>query len=360
MSLRKVTVWIALTLLSAALLLTGLLWCVTFHPRDGQHEWVFGDANAPTLERGQNLKVMSYNVQFMAGKGYVFFFELPEDSGPDERPTPADISHTIGEVARIIRDENPDIVLLQEVDDGARRTDYESQLSMLLSKLPSEYCCHSSTFYWRARFVPHRRIMGAVGMKLSTISKYKITSAVRHSLAPVQRNPVVRQFHPKRAILETRLPVEGSQDLVILNLHLEAFPLGSDVMGKQVARLDGLLTGLEQSGYRWLAGGDFNLLPPDQYRRLPPGHRTAYRESTEMAVLYGKYQVRPSPEDVNGPDGSKWLTHFPNDPGIAAPDRTIDYIVLPRGAQVLESHVRQHDTLDVSDHLPILVTLQVD
>lgn len=360
MSLRKVVVWIALTLLSAALLLVGLVWCVTFHPRDGQHEWVFCDANAPTLGRGQNLKVMSYNVQFMAGKGYVFFFDLPKDSGPDERPTPADISRTIDEVARIIRDEEPDVILLQEVDDGARRTDYEDQLSRLLSKLPAEYCCHSSTFYWKARFVPHRRIMGAVGMKLSTISKYRMTSAVRHSLTPVQRNPLVRQFHPKRAVLETRLPVEGADDLAILNLHFEAFPQGGDVMSKQVARLDALLTGLEQSGHRWLAGGDLNLLPPGQRSRLPAGQRAAYRESTEMAGLYGKYQVCPSLEDVDGPDGSKWLTHFPNDPGIAAPDRMIDYIVLPRGVQVLEAHVRQHDTLDVSDHLPLLVTLRVD
>ncbi len=360
MSLRKVVVRIALALLSAALLLAGLVWCITYHPRDGQRERVYNHANAPALERGQDLKVMSYNVQFMAGKGYVFFFELPDDSGPDERPAPADVSRTMAEVARIIREEDPDIVLLQEVDDGARRTDYEDQLSRLLSKLPSAYCCHSSTFYWKARFVPHRRVMGAVGMKLCTISKYRIASAVRHSLAPVPRNLLVRQFHPKRAILETRLPVEGAQDLVILNLHLEAFPQGSDVMGKQVARLDALLTDLEQSGRQWLAGGDFNLLPPGQYGRLPAGQRAAYRENTEMAVLYTNYQVCPSLGDVDGPKGGQWFTHFPNDPGISAPDRTIDYLVLPRDAQVLETHVRRHDTLDVSDHLPVLVTFRVD
>jgi endonuclease/exonuclease/phosphatase family metal-dependent hydrolase len=79
-----------------------------------------------------------------------------------------------------------------------------------------------------------------------------------------------------------------------------------------------------------------------------------------MALLYHKYQVRPSLEDVNGPARSQWFTHFPNDSGISAPDRTIDYLVLPSAAQVLETHVRQHDTLDVSDHLPVLMTFRVD
>jgi hypothetical protein len=211
-----------------------LVWSTTFHPRDGQPETIFCDANTPILKPGQNLKVLSYNVQFMAGKGYLFFFELPNDAGPDERPSSTDIAHTTDEVARIIKEENPDIVLLQEIDDGAKRTGHTDQLRALLSRLPVAYRCHTSTFYWKARFVPHRRIMGSVGMKLCTISKYRITAATRHTLAPVPHNALVRQFHPKRAILETRLPVEGGKDLVVLNLHLEAFPEGTDVMRKQV------------------------------------------------------------------------------------------------------------------------------
>ncbi len=346
--------------LTAALLLAGLVWGTTYHPREGQHERIFCRADAPVVPRGQNLKVMSYNVQFMAGKGYVFFFDLPDDSGPDERPTPADVAHTIDEVARVIRAEDPDIILLQEVDDGAKRTDYEDQLSRLLSKLPATYGCHSSTFYWKARFVPHRRIMGAVGMKLSTISKYRITSAVRHSLTPVPRNPLVRQFHPKRAILETRVPVEGGKDLVVLNLHFEAFPQDSDVMRKQVARLEALLSDLDRSGHRWLVGGDFNLLPPGQYARLPVGQRAAYCENTEMKALYAGHQVCPTLENLDGSDRSRWFTHFPNDPGVSGPDRTIDYMILPRETQVLETHVRQQDTLDISDHLPLVVTFRAD
>ncbi len=343
-----------------ALLTVILVWSTTFHPRDGQPETISCDANAPILKPGQTLKILSYNVQFMAGKGYLFFFELPNDAGPDERPSSTDVAHTTDEVARIIKEEDPDIVLLQEVDDGAERTDYVDQLRALLSKLPAAYCCHTSTFYWKARFVPHRRIMGSVGMKLSTISKYRITASTRHTLAPVPHNTLVRQFHPKRAILETRLPIEGGKDLVVLNLHLEAFPEGSDVMQKQVMQLDAVLTSLREENRPFVSGGDFNLLPPGQRTRLPPAQASAYRQDTEMALFYAKYQVIPSLANVDSPMRSNWFTHFPNGLGVVGPNRTIDYFVLSSQSRVLDAYVRQRDTLRISDHLPLVVVLRLD
>jgi endonuclease/exonuclease/phosphatase family metal-dependent hydrolase len=359
-SLRRLaTKWTALAVLLTGLAAFALLWVVTFHPRDPQAEPIFGPENAPVLRPGQTLKVMSYNVQFMAGKGYVFFFDLPNDSGPDSRPSPADIARTLDEVARVITDEAPDIVLLQEVDDGAQRTDHADQLALLLARLPAEYCCHSSTFYWKARYVPHRRIMGSVGMKLSTISKYRISASIRHALAPVPRNPVVAQLHPKRAILETRLPVEGGKDFVVFNLHFEAFPHDSNVMPKQVAKLDALLTTASKAGHQWVAGGDFNLLPPGRRSSLPADQQTAYSPEPEMAALHADYQVLPTLENVQSPEAPAWFTHFPNDENIAAPDRTLDYLVFGPDTRVQSAHVRAHDATTISDHLPIVATFEV-
>ena len=337
-----------------------LLWLTTFHPQDGQTEPIFCDANAPILQAGQTVKVLSWNVQFMAGKGYLFFFEVPNDAGPDERPSPESIARTVDEVARVICEEDPDIVLLQEVDDGAKRTDYADQLRLLLEKLPPTYCCHTSTFYWKARFVPHRRIMGSVGMKLSTISKYRIVTSVRHSLAAVPHNVLTRQFHPKRAILETRFPVEGGSDLAVLNLHLEAFAEGSDVKARQVDQMDAVLTSLSKKNLPFIAGGDFNLLPPGQRSRLTAAVAAQFSEDAEMSLLYDKFQVIPSLTDVNGPTPGVWFTYLSNDPNIVEPDRTIDYLVLPPQAQLLESYVRQHDTQTISDHMPVVAVLQLD
>lgn len=338
---------------------SGLVWFTTFHPADLQAEAVACTEDAAPLQPGQTLKVLNWNVQYMAGKGYVFFYDLPDNSGPDERPSREAVAQTFAEVARVIREEDPDLVLLQEVDDGADRTDGEDQLARLLGMLPSEYVCHTSAFYWKAAFVPHPRILGAVGMKLSIVSKYRITSAQRHQLALMPADPLTQQFNFKRAVLEARLPIAGGGELAVLNTHLDAFAQGSDTMTRQVQQVDAILSQLTQAGLPWLIGGDFNLLPPtpDAYQRLIPSHQSYYNPETEIIPLYERYQAVPSLAEVTSPEYQRWFTHYPNDPAIAGPDRTIDYLFLSPALGLGEHYVRQHDTLTISDHLPLIAEI---
>lgn len=340
------------------LVVAGIIWGTIFHPKDVQAGFVHCREQMPVLNVGQKLKIISYNVQYMAGKNNVFFYDLPGFDGPDERPDKEDITRTFNEVARIINDENPDIILLQEVDDGAKRTDHEDQLNRLLPLISSEYGCYSSTFYWKAKFVPHPRIMGAVGMKLVTISKYKMTSAIRYKLEQVRGNILIDQFKLKRALLETRFPVSGTDKrFSVINVHLEAFADGSDVMKKQITQLDSLLSQLDKEGVNWVAGGDFNLLPPDVAGILGEEYITRAGKENEINVLYDKYQVVPDRQNVLGVDHQKWFTHFPNNPKINSPNKTIDYIFVSNGFKFLNSKVRQHDTLKISDHLPVVVEI---
>jgi hypothetical protein len=135
MKLKEILVrgCVALPGLVAALAL--LVYALTYHPKLVERVEVLGGTNAPVLRLGQKLRILSWNVQYMAGKNHVFFYE----GGSDERPSPAEITATLGDVARVIREEDPDIVLLQEMDDGSRRTDDEDQLARLLALLPAEY-----------------------------------------------------------------------------------------------------------------------------------------------------------------------------------------------------------------------------
>jgi endonuclease/exonuclease/phosphatase family metal-dependent hydrolase len=338
-----------------------IVWLLTFHPAEIQQERVTCLAAAPMLKSGQKLKILTWNVQFMAGKNYVFWHDTPNFDGPNERPSREDITKTIAEVSRVIREEDPDLVLLQEVDEGARRTDKEDQLGRLLALLPPEYSCQVSTFYWQAAFVPHPRIMGGAGMKLSMISKYKISQARRHQLALPPNDFITRQFSTKRAILEVRLPVENGGELAVLNTHLDAFARGANTMSLQVAEIDSILTALNEAGLAWVMGGDFNLLPPDPaaFQRLPESHQSYYRPESEIAPLYQAYQVVPGWEDITGRDYQKWFTHFPNDPAASGPDRTIDYLVFPKTAQVDSHYVRQKDARQISDHLPVIARFQL-
>jgi endonuclease/exonuclease/phosphatase family metal-dependent hydrolase len=349
------------TLATLLVLLVAVVWLTTFHPADLQAESVACLPNAPQLQAGQQLKVMTWNVQFMAGKNYVFFSDLPDGNAPDERPSPADITTSIEGVARVIGDERPDVILLQEVDNGAARTDYEDQLARLLPLLPVDYACHTRAFYWKAAYVPHPRIHGSAGMMLAIVSRYRIDSAQRRQLALVPRDPLSQQFNIKRAILEAHMPIQGGGSFVALNTHLDAFAQGSDTMERQVAQVDGVLADLTSAGAAWAIGGDFNLLPPDDaaFQRLIPSHQTFYNPSSEIKRLYDRYQAVPSVSEVTGTDYKRWFTYFPNDPAIGYPDRTLDFLFFAPSVAVGQHYVRQDDTLTLSDHLPLIAELQL-
>lgn len=352
--------WILGTLVVLVVALAATVRLTTFHPPEIGEEEVACAADAPQLQPGQALKVLNWNVQYFAGKDYVFWYDLLDESGPDERPSPQAITATLEEVARVIADEQPDVVLLQEVDEGAARTDGEDQLARLQDVLDEAFPCHASTFYWKASFVPHPRIMGAAGMKLSTLSRYRIDSATRHQLAQLPSDLLTRQFHIRRAILETRLPVDGGEDLVLLNTHLDAFAQGTDTMQLQVAETRNLLDGLSAADQPWVIGGDFNLLPPGgQYDRLGPAQQAYYAPESELAVLTDRYDAVPSLEEANGPDAEQWFTHLPNDPAVEGPDRTIDFLFHSRDITLGDHTVRRDDTLEISDHLPVIATYEL-
>ncbi len=357
--IKKIVVW-ALTILVLIIgALAILIWATTFHPADVQPEAVVCNPNAPTLQPGQTLKVFTYNVQYMAGKNYVFFYDLPDFTGPDERPSTADIAHTVAEVARIIQAKDPDIILLQELDDGAKRTDYEDQLARLLDELPEAYACHTSAFYWQAAFVPHPRIRGAAGQKLAIISKYRLAQATRYQLPLTPADLLTQQFSEKRAILEARLPLAGGPDFVVLTTHLEVSHKGTAVKQQEIAQINERLAALNRAETPWLLGGDFNLLPPDQYKRLAEDQKWPFRAETELKMLFDNYQVVPSLTDINGTEYAQWFTMFPNDPRVTEPDRTIDYIFFADGLALNGATVRQDDTLQISDHLPLIAELKL-
>jgi endonuclease/exonuclease/phosphatase family metal-dependent hydrolase len=346
---------IALALLLA--LIGGLIYNVTWHP--ARHERMAVSCNArdaapPILMPGQALKVMTWNIQYLAGKRYVFWYDMPDGSGPDERPTADDIAYNLDEVARVIRDEQPDIVLLQEVNDGAKNTDYTNQLALLQERVTDLYPCSTEAFYWKSDFVPNRHIYGSVGMKLATLSRYQMDKAERLQLPSPNGNLIGRQFEPKRALLVSDLPLRDGGHLAVVNTHLGDFKPGDDTLQRQVAATTQLLDTFEQAGTLWISGGDFNLLPQGQYQRLPAEQREQYAPDSELHALWDKYPMIPSNDDTNGEDRRKWYTRFPNDPRLSGPDRTLDYLFYSPKLKRVDAQVRQADTLLISDHLPVI------
>ncbi len=337
------------------LLIAALLWLLasqaSWRPAPLEDLPVACRGPGQALEAGQPLTVMTWNVQYLAGKRYVFWYD--EARGDDTRPTPEDLAFNLDEVARVIRAEQPDIVLLQELDNNAKASDYQDQLALLRERLADLYPCAVQAYQWKAEFVPDPHIAGSVGRTLATLSRYPIERAQRVQLPLDADNVLSRLLKPQQGVLVSYLPLREGGQLAVLNTRLARHVPGSDVQLRQVQALEGMVDKLERQGTPWLLGGDFNLLPLGQYRRLKPQQQPLYSADSELHLLWDKYPMIPANAEATGAEREAWLTHFPNDPSLDGPDRTLDYLFHSPKLKRVEGRVVQQDTLEISDHLPV-------
>jgi len=362
---------LAVLLVLAPVTAIAVLWVRAYSPNDIEAAAVLCADNAPSWNPATQLKVMSYNVQYMASKNYVFFYDINTDDA--ERvaavlragktlasyPTQEDIFWTLDEVAKLIREEKPDVVLLQEIngaDDS--RTYYTDHAAELLARLPSDmFACQTAAPYWQAEFVFHPQVLGPVNMQLATLSRYRIERSVRHQLPRKANNFLVRPFDFQRALLETHIASDDGKTVAVINTHYEAWAAGTGLMEKQVAKTEALLRSLDEQGTPWVLGGDLNLLPPDnnqQRERILAAGTGDYDENPQIKLLYDRYRGIPSLQHLEANDPRAWYTHFPNDPTVAEPDRTIDYQFYSDQWSLDEAYIIQDYALEISDHLPVV------
>ena len=85
----------------------------------------------------KKLKVLSWNIQFAASTKHNFFYE---GGTAVSVPSADDVHATLDTIAATIQKEDPDIVLLQEVDRGARRTWYIDEHAEVRAALRTLHC----------------------------------------------------------------------------------------------------------------------------------------------------------------------------------------------------------------------------
>jgi endonuclease/exonuclease/phosphatase family metal-dependent hydrolase len=341
--------------LSAAL--AGVVGCgflisrfINYHPRPIEPIAVYNRLTAPVLIPGQQIKVVTFNVQFLAGTAYDFFY----DGGPDTLVAQSDIISTASQVGAFIARSNADLVLLQEVDCGARRTQYLDELGLLRSALPDEMQNFAAAYYWKSKFVPHPKILGSAGTKLVLFSRYRLARARRCQLPCTPGNPIARDFNLKRAILEVELPLADGGFLTVLNTHLEAFPKGTNVMERQIQKVLERLSRLDQRNQPWILGGDFNLLPPGQSARLKAETRGIHREPSEISSVFERYAGVPTIAESTGTQMDRSFTFTRRSANGRIPIRTLDYLFAAPNVTIERFSVQQEGMMSISDHLPLI------
>ena len=110
---------------------------------------------------------------------------------------------------------------------------------------------------------------GKVDAGITTFSKFDMTSSTRIQL-PIPFSWPMQLFNLKRCLLVERLPIQDSEkELVVINLHLEAYDDGEG-KAKQLAVLMDLMKEEYDKGNYVIAGGDFNqTFSTTNYQKYP-------------------------------------------------------------------------------------------
>jgi|JI10StandDraft_1071094.scaffolds.fasta_scaffold10719_7 endonuclease/exonuclease/phosphatase family metal-dependent hydrolase len=353
------SIFLGCLILGLVILFVVAIWSTgMYYPDTLEPAFVVSPSGGKILQKGQTVKMLSWNVQFMASNKNNHFFY---DKGTDTFPKESVNLQIIEEVAKIIIEENPDILLLQEVDLNSQRTHFVNQLKVLREKLPASYQFYSSTPYFRVNYLPMRSMLGRLEMHLCTLSKYPINNALRHAL-PSKLNVsfLEQQFQLKRAILETNFPIESGQTLTVLNTHFSAFSKGTDTLDKQAQIAQKLLLKTGQFGPSVLVG-DFNALcSPRFYEDVYPMDRHLYsKDYSPLEPLIKNFKMFPSEIEIAGPDHAKWLTHMSTADPTRTPHIALDFFFLTDHLKFKTHSVRQKDTQHISDHFPLVCEIEI-
>ena len=233
--------------------LLGMLTITEYRPADTESLEVRALGDPDIVPPGQ-LTVLSWNIGYAGlGKNEDSFM----DGGSTARPKNADVVNGYLEGIRAaVAAEEPDFVLFQEVDSNSSRT-HSIDETVALQEWCSAYAMNYSCPFVPVPFPP----MGKVHSGLLTTTDYVITEADRIAL-PCPFSWPLRTANLKRCLLVSRLPVAGSdKQLVLVNLHLEAYDDGEGKLAQTSQLMDFLKAEYDKGNYV-IAGGDFNQTVP--------------------------------------------------------------------------------------------------
>ena len=272
----KVLLILVLIVVAAAALLFGWLTAAEYRPAPVEDAEVLRTGENASLAVGDSVTVLSWNVGYGGlGKDSDFFMDGGKDSKSADRET---VGRYLEGIHRTIVDEDPDLVLLQEVDTDSSRTYGIDERDLLAQGMSSQ----TFAYNYSCPFVPiPMPPIGKVHSGLFTMTNgVDIERAERISL-PCPFTWPTRVANLKRCLLVSYLPVAGSdKQLVLVNLHLEAYDDGEGKVA-QTNQLREFITAEYEKGNYVIAGGDFNQVFPGNLARYPNTHP----ENWEPGVL---------------------------------------------------------------------------
>ncbi len=207
-----------------------------------------------TLSIGEEMTIMTWNIGYAGLSENADFFM---DGGDNVTSCDKDqVQENLRAITEQISALSPDIIYLQEVDTNSSRTYHINEAVQISESLQGYQSAHALNY--SCLYVPYPLPpIGQVNSGIQTLSTYELSDAARISL-PVPFSYPVRLANLKRCLLVSRVPIEDSErELVLINLHLEAYDDGEGKAAQTKMLRDILETEIEKGNYV-IAGGDFN------------------------------------------------------------------------------------------------------
>ncbi len=254
---RLLGIIIALVLLAAAVLV-GYLSLNEYKPADTENLPVTQAALQEEPAVGDMLTVVTFNTGYAGlDRTEDFVMDGGKSVHPDsEEQVRGNMSGMLGSLNTF----GAQVIFLQEVDDNSTRSYAINQMEYYRRGLAMNA---AMAYNHKCAFVPYPwPPMAKINAGLVTLTNLNVTDAKRISL-PVPFEWPVRTVNLKRCLLVERVPVAGGdKELVLVNLHLEAYDDGAGKLA-QTQQLLQLLEREAAAGNYVIAGGDFNQAFPD-------------------------------------------------------------------------------------------------
>lgn len=301
--------------------------------------------------QSEPMSIITWNVGYAGlGSESDFFY----DGGKMSRPKREIYDrYQQGILQQIASFDTLDVLLLQEVDVGSRRSFGNNQYLLIEDLLPS----HAGYFAknYDVKFVPMPLFnpMGRVRSGISFFSNKKVVSSCWRAFDGNRSWPL-GLFLPDRCYTVSVLETDSAKCLYVFNTHNSAFDDGS-LRNSQLDQLYEEMKKAYNNGHPVVAGGDWNL--------NPGGYANSIFSSGDIPFRIAGL------EEVYGPDNSWMVVHdpaYPTNRDVSSfyvngqTETTIlDFFVCSPNIKILEVKTL-YDGFAHSDHHPVYMRFELD
>ncbi|MCH8012388.1 MAG: endonuclease/exonuclease/phosphatase family protein [Candidatus Marinimicrobia bacterium] len=311
--------------------------------------------------------VMTWNIRFGAARIPWYI----DSCGDRVLLTKKEVMTGLEGLAEKIKQVNPDILLLQEVDAESKRTVYVDEVQWLLDHTDMNYGAFASTH--QIQFIPSDG-MGRIDQGNAILSRWKISKAERIQL-PLRgdQSALTQYFWTRRNILKVKIDIPTSLplDFYGVNIHAAAFST-DDTKRQQIDMFKEILHELDIDGAIYVAGGDLNEIPPTSDStnfcdedRCPEDADDFCRDGSDfydetdwLNDFYDDSSIYPAlPLSEYLENNSPHFTHSVVTTGHDW-NRKLDYL-FTNLEWITGTTVTHQDAFDLSDHAPVSATLNL-